>query len=73
MDDRRRWWALAVLCAGVLMIVTDTTLVNVARPSIRADLGFTGTSPAWLVNACLLTFGVFLLRGGATAPGGGAP
>ena len=73
MNDRRRWWALAVLCAGVLMIVLDTTIVNVALPSIRADLGFTGTSRAWPVNACLLPFGGFLLRGGATAPGGAAP
>jgi len=73
MDDRRRSWTLAVLCAAVLMIVPDTTIVNVALPSIRADLGFTGTSRAWPVNACLLPFGGFLLRGGATAPGGAAP
>ena len=73
MDDRRRSWTLAVLCAAVLMIVPDTTIVNVAVPSIRADLGFTGTSRAWPVNACLLPFGGFLLRGGATAPGGAAP
>ena len=73
MDDRRRSWTLAVLCAAVLMIVPDTTIVNVALPSIRADLGFTETSRAWPVNACLLPFGGFLLRGGATAPGGAAP
>jgi len=64
MNDRRRWWALAVLCAGVLMIVLDTTIVNVALPSIRADLGFTETSLVWVVNAYMLTFGGFLLLGG---------
>ncbi len=43
-DSRRRWWALYVLCSGVLMIVLDTTIVNVALPSIREDLRFTETS-----------------------------
>src|SRR5262249_43451150 len=62
--DRRRWLALLVLCLGDLMIVLDTTIVNVALPSIRADLGFTETSLAWVVNAYLLTFGGFLLLGG---------
>ena len=73
LDRRTRWLALYVLCLGDLMIVLDATIVNVALPSIRADLGFTGTSRAWPVNACLLPFGGFLLRGGATAPGGAAP
>lgn len=63
-DMRKRWWALYVLCAGVLMIVLDTTIVNVALPSIRADLGFTETSLVWVVNAYMLTFGGFLLLGG---------
>src|SRR5918992_1605409 len=63
MGDRR-WLALYVLCAGVLMIVLDTTIVNVALPSIREDLGFTETSLVWVVNAYLLTFGGFLLLGG---------
>jgi EmrB/QacA subfamily drug resistance transporter len=63
-DPRRRWWALAVLCVGVLMIVLDTTIVNVALPSIRADLAFTETSLVWVVNAYMLTFGGFLLLGG---------
>src|SRR5438874_409481 len=62
--DRRRWLALYVLCLGTLMIVLDTTIVNVALPSIRADLGFSETSLAWVVNAYLLTFGGFLLLGG---------
>ena len=64
MDTRKRWLALFVLCAGTLMIVLDTTIVNVALPSIRADLGFSETSLAWVVNAYLLTFGGFLLLGG---------
>src|SRR5579862_6291379 len=62
--ERRRWLALYVLCLGVLMIVLDTTIVNVALPSIRTDLGFTETSLVWVVNAYMLTFGGFLLLGG---------
>ena len=53
-----------VLCLGDLMIVLDATIVNVALPSIRDDLGFSETSLAWVVNAYLLTFGGFLLLGG---------
>lgn len=64
MDSRKRWWALMVLCLGVLMIVLDTTIVNVALPSIRTDLQFTETSLVWVVNAYMLTFGGFLLLGG---------
>jgi EmrB/QacA subfamily drug resistance transporter len=64
MDARTRWIALIVLCLGDLMIVLDTTIVNVALPSIRADLGFSEASLAWVVNAYLLTFGGFLLLGG---------
>ncbi len=63
-DSRTRWLALIVLCMGDLMIVLDTTIVNVALPSIRQDLGFSETSLAWVVNAYLLTFGGFLLLGG---------
>ena len=63
-DARKRWLALYVLCAGVLMIVLDTTIVNVALPSIREDLGFSATSLVWVVNAYMLTFGGFLLLGG---------
>jgi EmrB/QacA subfamily drug resistance transporter len=59
-----RWLALGVLCLGVLMIVLDTTVVNVALPSIKADLGFADTALAWVVNAYMLTFGGFLLLGG---------
>jgi EmrB/QacA subfamily drug resistance transporter len=64
LDSRSRWFALYVLCAGTLMIVLDTTIVNVALPSIRSDLGFSQTSLAWVVNAYMLTFGGFLLLGG---------
>jgi EmrB/QacA subfamily drug resistance transporter len=64
LDRRSRWLALVVLCLGDLMIVLDTTIVNVALPSIRVDLGFSQTSLAWVVNAYLLTFGGFLLLGG---------
>jgi EmrB/QacA subfamily drug resistance transporter len=64
LDARKRWWALYVLCAGVLMIVLDTTIVNVALPSIREDLRFTETSLVWVVNGYMLTFGGFLLLGG---------
>ncbi|MFC5741911.1 DHA2 family efflux MFS transporter permease subunit [Dyella tabacisoli] len=60
----RRWLALIVLCLGVLMIVLDTTIVNVALPSIKTDLQFSETSLAWVVNAYMLTFGGFLLLGG---------
>ena len=60
----KRWLALFVLCGGSLMIVLDTTIVNVALPSIRASLGFSQASLAWVVNAYLLTFGGFILFGG---------
>ena len=64
LDSRTRWLALYVLCLGDLMIVLDVTIVGVALPSIREDLGFSETSLAWIVNAYLLTFGGFLLLGG---------
>ena len=62
--ERRRWFALAVLCLGVLMIVLDVTIVNVALPTIRESLAFSESSLAWVVNAYLLTSGGFLLLGG---------
>ena len=64
MESRTRWIALIVLCLGSLMIVLDTTIVNVALPSIKTSLHFSDTSLAWVVNAYLLTFGGFLLLGG---------
>jgi EmrB/QacA subfamily drug resistance transporter len=63
-DDRARWFALYTLCAASLMIVLDATIVNVALPSIRDDLGFSESSLAWVVNAYTLTFGGLLLLGG---------
>jgi EmrB/QacA subfamily drug resistance transporter len=64
LEGRRRWLALYVLCLGDVLIVLDSTIVNVALPSIQADLGFSDASLAWVVNAYLLTFGGFLLLGG---------
>jgi EmrB/QacA subfamily drug resistance transporter len=63
-DDRTRWLALYVLCAGVLMIVLDVTIVNVALPTIQDDLGFSQSNLAWVVNAYLIAFGGLLLLAG---------
>ncbi|MCW2792122.1 MAG: drug resistance transporter, EmrB/QacA subfamily [Nocardioides sp.] len=63
-DHRSRWLALYVLCLGDLMIVLDSSIVNVALPSIQSDLGFSQSALAWVVNAYLLTFGGFLLLSG---------
>lgn len=63
-SDRSRWIALYVLCAGMLMIVLDVTVVNVALPSIKDDLGFSQSSLAWVVNGYLITFGGLLLLAG---------
>ncbi len=63
-DDRSRWLALYVLCVGVLMIVLDVTVVNVALPSIQDDLHFSTSSLAWVVNAYLIAFGGLLLLAG---------
>lgn len=63
-DNKKRWLAFIVLCLGSVMEVLDTTIVNVALPSIRTDLQFSESSLAWVVNAYLLTFGGFLLLGG---------
>src|SRR3954463_5456734 len=62
--DRSRWSALVVLCVGVLMIVLDATVVNVALPSIQSDLGFSQADLAWVVNAYLIAFGGLLLLAG---------
>src|SRR4051812_19156076 len=62
--DRSRWLALYVLCAGVLMIVLDATIVNVALPSIQDDLDFSQSNLAWVVNAYLIAFGGLLLLAG---------
>src|SRR3989441_7823735 len=62
--DRARWITVVVLCVGMLMIVLDATIVNVALPSIQSDLGFSQSSLAWVVNAYLITFGGLLLLAG---------
>jgi EmrB/QacA subfamily drug resistance transporter len=62
--DRRRWLALVVLCVGMLMIVLDITVVNVALPSMQEDLGFSQSNLAWVVNAYLISFGGLLLLSG---------
>src|SRR4249920_1307832 len=64
MNDRSRWIALVVLCTGMLMVVLDVTIVNVALPAIQADLGFSQAGLAWVVNAYLIAFGSFLLLAG---------
>ncbi|HEY7952772.1 MAG TPA: DHA2 family efflux MFS transporter permease subunit, partial [Solirubrobacteraceae bacterium] len=64
MAERNRWIALYVLCVGMLMIVLDATVVNVALPSIQNDLRFTQSSLAWVVNAYLIAFGGLLLLAG---------
>jgi EmrB/QacA subfamily drug resistance transporter len=62
--DRSRWIALVVLCVGMLMIILDSTIVNVALPAIQADLGFSQSSLAWVVNGYLIAFGGLLLLAG---------
>jgi EmrB/QacA subfamily drug resistance transporter len=62
--DRKRWLALYVLCLGMLMIVLDVTVVNVALPSVQTDLNFTQSGLAWVVNAYLIAFGGLLLLAG---------
>ena len=64
IEEQKRWLALYMLCAGELMIVLDTTIVNVALPSIQGSLGFTESALVWVVNAYMLTYGGFLLLGG---------
>jgi EmrB/QacA subfamily drug resistance transporter len=64
LSTRSRWLALYVLCLGDLMIVLDSSIVNVALPSIQSALGFSQSALAWVVNAYLLTFGGFLLLSG---------
>src|SRR3954453_7311734 len=64
ISDRRRWAALIVLCTGMLMIVLDLTVVNVALSAIRDDLGFNEANLAWVVNAYMIAFGGLLLLAG---------
>jgi EmrB/QacA subfamily drug resistance transporter len=62
--ERTRWVALYVLCAGMLMVVLDATIVNVALPTIQDDLNFSQSNLAWVVNAYLIAFGGLLLLSG---------
>ena len=62
--ERQNWLALYVLCVGMLMIVLDATIVNVALPTIQEDLGFSQNDLAWVVNAYLIAFGGLLLLSG---------
>src|SRR5436309_8017374 len=64
VSDRARWLALVVLCGGMLLIVIDATVVNVALPAIQRDLGFSSSGLAWVVNAYLIAFGGLLLLAG---------
>src|SRR5262245_7973321 len=63
-SDRRRWVALFVVCLGQLMIILDTTIVNVALPSIQSDLHFSQSNLTWVVDGYLITFGTLLLLAG---------
>src|SRR3954454_14686332 len=63
-SDRRRWLALLVLCTGMLMVILDSAIVNVALPAIQDDLGFSQSNLAWVVNAYLIAFGGLLLLAG---------
>ena len=63
-EQDSRWAALVVLCVGMLMIVLDVTVVNVALPSIQEDLGFSSSDLAWVVNAYLIAFGGLLMLAG---------
>ncbi len=66
-DDKRRWYALALLAVAQFVVVLDASIVNVALPSIGRDLEFSQENLAWVVNAYVLTFGGFLLLGGRMA------
>src|SRR4051812_23478819 len=66
-SSRRKWLALALLCTVQFMVVLDVAVVNVALPSIQADLGFSQEDLQWVISAYALLFGGFLLLGGRAA------
>src|SRR6187200_2153497 len=66
-SDRRKWLALALLCAVQFMVILDIAIVNVALPSIQVDLGFSEQNLQWVISAYALVFGGFLLLGGRAA------
>src|SRR5437762_2006725 len=61
------WIVLALVCFGQFMVILDVSVVNVALPHIRADLGFSATGLQWVVNAYAIAFGGFLMLGGRAA------
>ena len=63
-EDNRRWWTLAAMCFALFMIMLDNTVVNVALPSIKADLDASYSTLAWTVSAYTLSLGVLLITGG---------
>src|ERR671926_253597 len=65
--ENRKWWTLVAVSVGLFMMMLDNTVVNVALPSIRTDLGIGISELEWVVNAYALTFGVLLLSGGKLA------
>src|SRR5436190_11824208 len=67
MTERRKLWILVLCCIGQFMVILDVSVVNVALPSIKADLDFSATDLQWVVNAYALTFAGFLLLGGRAA------
>jgi EmrB/QacA subfamily drug resistance transporter len=66
-SDRTKWFALALLCVTQFVVVLDIAVVNVALPSIQADLGFSQENLQWVISAYALVFGGFLLLGGRLA------
>ena len=66
-QDRRRWFALALIVAAQFMVVLDVAIVNVALPSIKTDLNFSQESLQWVITAYSIFFGGVLLLGGRLA------
>src|SRR5436305_820463 len=65
--DRSLGWLLAVCCVAQFMVILDLSIVNVALPSIQADLGFSSPALQWVVDAYAITFAGFLMFGGRAA------
>lgn len=66
-DFAKRWWVLAVLGTAQLMVVLDSTVVNIALPAAQRDLGFSNDNRQWIVTSYALAFGSLLLLGGRLA------
>jgi EmrB/QacA subfamily drug resistance transporter len=66
-DEHRKWWTLVAVSFGLFMIMLDNTVVNVALPSIRRDLGVSVSQLEWVINAYFLTFAVLMISGGKLA------